>query len=58
MESFLGRILKVTILDGRVFQGQLMAVDNKGNILLGYAESLECNYKPQWSLPHIYPEFN
>jgi small nuclear ribonucleoprotein (snRNP)-like protein len=39
--AWLGRTLRITLTDSRVFQGQFVAIDNKFNVLLRYSEALE-----------------
>lgn len=38
---WLGRRLRLTISDGRIFQGQFVAIDEEMNILIRYCELLD-----------------
>jgi small nuclear ribonucleoprotein (snRNP)-like protein len=40
---WLGRTIRVSLQDGRIFQGQFVAVDRRRNVLLRYCEALECS---------------
>lgn len=40
--EYLGHTVRLTLIDARVIQGQFVGYDCDGNILLRYAESIEC----------------
>lgn len=43
-KQWLGRTARITLTDGRVFEGQLMAVDSDHTLLIKYCEFYDCTY--------------
>lgn len=47
-DVWLGRTLRITLADDRVFQGQFIAIDDRRNVLLRYCEALEGSVRAGW----------